>query len=123
MAPGRVHRRKIMIDTGNRFASMTLKASDPGSDGMMVAVLLRVAILTLLQFKDFYSIVRIGQKCPPSSVCSCSRRQIEVSPARFWPSHQRHIEEGSDIDLFKITGAYLPLPEDALPGIILGVGR
>ncbi len=40
-----------MVDAGYRFLPMTLEASDPSPDGMTINALLRVAILTLLQFE------------------------------------------------------------------------
>jgi hypothetical protein len=46
-----------MIDAGYRFISMTLEASDPGSDGMIIAALTGMAILTLLQFEDLDAVV------------------------------------------------------------------
>jgi hypothetical protein len=46
-----------MIDAGYRFFSMTLGASNPGPDCMIIAALLGMTILTLLQFEDFDAVM------------------------------------------------------------------
>ena len=98
-----------MIDAGDRILSMALETGEPRSNGMNILGLLRVAIHTLLQFKDFDPVMRISEKSPPSPKRTGSRGQIDKSSADYRSSHQGEVEVGGDIHVLKITGAYLPL--------------
>jgi hypothetical protein len=46
-----------MIDAGYRFIPMTLEASYPSPDCMIIAALLGMTILTLLQFEDLDAVM------------------------------------------------------------------